>query len=147
MEAIGEVFTDTPNDQISSNRKKLISEIEIYPKYQKSLEGLNSYSHIFVLFWMNRKTDNLTLMEHPRGNLAISKTGVLAGRGRNHPNPIGLAVCEILNTTKTGLRVKKLDAYNRTKVIDIKPYDDYDVVSEPKIPDWLKLSRPSRPGL
>tara|TARA_B100000579_G_scaffold250618_1_gene206097 strand:+ start:501 stop:950 length:450 start_codon:yes stop_codon:yes gene_type:complete len=141
IEPIGEVSTNTTDNRISKDRKVLISDIEIYPRYQQSLEGLDLYSHIFVLFWMERETREYALMENPRGNTNLKKTGVLAARGRNHPNPIGLTVCELLEKKNTGLKVRKLDAYNQTKIIDIKPYDDYDVVSEPKIPNWLSALR------
>ena len=131
IEPIGVVSTIIPDNLISQNRKVLISEIEIYPRYLKAIEGLDLYSHVFVLFRMERKTRRYNLMEHPRGNTTLKKLGVLAARGRNHLNPIGLTVCELMKTTRTGLRLRKLDAYNKTKIIDIKPYDDYDVIVDP----------------
>ncbi len=141
IEPIGVVSTNTPDNLIGQNRKVLISDIEIYPRYQKAIEELNLYSHVFVLFWMERKTQEYTLMQHPRGTTTLKTTEVLAARGRNHPNPIGLMVCELLKIARAGLRVRRLDAYNKTKIIDIKSYDDYDVVADPKIPDWLRSLR------
>lgn len=135
---IGEVYTATPDDQIGRLRKRLISEIKIYSQYVEATEGLELYSHIFVLFWMDKlkSTGNLTC--HPRGKRDITKVGVLSARGRNHPNPIGLAVCELIEIHQGVLTVRKLDAYNGSKVIDIKPYDDYDQVANLKLPPWLR---------
>ena len=145
LKEIGEVATDVPKNLIARKRRTMTSDIYIYPKYQEAIQGLEAYSHIFVLFWMdvNNKKDKLT--EHPRGKINFKKIGVLAARGSNHPNPVGLAVCELLTIVDGVLSVRKLDAYNGTKIIDIKPYDDYDVVTNPRLPGWLKKIRNSVP--
>ena len=54
-----------------------------------------------------------------------------------HPNPVGLAVCDLLERNKNILKVLKLDAFNGTVIIDIKPYDNYDVIPEPLTPNWF----------
>ena len=73
---------------------------------------------------------------HPRGRKELPLTGVLATRGRNHPNPLGLAVVELLERNANRLKVRRLDAFNGTPIIDIKPYDPYDVFPDIRVPDW-----------
>jgi tRNA-methyltransferase O len=69
----------------------------------------------------------------PRERTDLPLIGVLATRGRQCPNPIGLAVVELLERRDARLRVRRLDAYAGTPVIDIKPYDSYDVFTEIKL--------------
>jgi tRNA (Thr-GGU) A37 N-methylase len=49
--------------------------------------------------------------------------GIFAVRKRSHPNPIGLAVVELLGRRRNVLKVMGLDAINRTPIIDIKSFD------------------------
>ena len=137
LNPIGTVRTDVANDEIARRRRELVSQIEIYPQYQQALVGLDAYSHIFVLFWMDRADAPESLLCHPRGNTSLPQCGVLAARGRNHPNSLGLAVCELKAMNDNVLTVTRLDAFDATPVLDIKPYDDYDQVQSPRVPEWF----------
>lgn len=75
------------------------SAIELDPALfsSESLAGLSEFSHVEVVFFMNGVTDSEKQYgtRHPRGDSKYPLTGVFAQRGRNRPNPIGLAVCRI----------------------------------------------------
>ncbi len=137
MTPIGIVRTDVPDDDVPRRRRTLESTIEIFDEYDDGLEGITDYSHVFVLFWMHRCPRPTPLQVHPRGNTALPLTGVFASRGRARPNPIGLAVAELLARDGRRLHVRRLDAYDGTPVLDIKPYDHYDVCSDPRVPRWF----------
>ncbi len=139
---IGRVETDVADADVPAQRRRMISTIVIAPDYADALLGIEAYSHLIVLFWMHRAEPLDSLTCHPRGNSALPLTGVLASRGRNHPNPIGLAVAELLEARDNRLKVRRLDAWNGTPVIDIKPYDDYDMVHDPRVPAWFRAPRP-----
>jgi tRNA (Thr-GGU) A37 N-methylase len=49
---------------------------------------------------------------------------------------VGLAVAELLERHGNILVVRRLDAFDGTPVIDLKPYDSYDVVNELRTPVW-----------
>ena len=136
---LGHVRTPVADDDIARKRRELISDIEIHPEYADGLTGLDAYSHIIVLFWMDRANPPQSLLCHPRGDESLPRCGVFAARGRNHPNGIGLAVCELLKLRDSRLTVTRLDAFDGTPVLDLKPYDDYDRVDAPRVPDWFKL--------
>lgn len=138
LEPIGHVRTDVPDRDIPRRRRDLVSRIDIHPHLAAALTGIEAYSHLFVLFWMDRAPASNAVIYHPRGDEMLPLTGVLASRGRNHPNPVGLAVVELLKHEGHQLTVTRLDAYDGTPVIDIKPYDDYDQVDEPRVPDWFR---------
>ena len=141
VEIIGEVKTSTPDDLIARQRRILVSQIVIDPAYAPALLGIEAYSHLIVLFWMHRVRREDSLLMHPRGNPELPLTGVLAARGRAHPNPIGLAVVDLIERRDNVLTVRRLDAYDGTPVIDLKPYDDYDVHPEPRVPAWFHARR------
>ncbi|MFT4563287.1 MAG: tRNA-Thr(GGU) m(6)t(6)A37 methyltransferase TsaA [Gammaproteobacteria bacterium] len=137
MRPIGLVETDVMDGDIAKRRREMLSEIVFFEEFAESLLGIREYSHIFVLFWLDRVQPSTKAVIHPRGDSALPATGILASRGRGHPNPIGLAVCELVEVKATRLLVRRLDAYNGTPVLDIKPYDHYDVFANIKVPQWL----------
>lgn len=143
MEPIGWVRTDVPDEEVPRRRREIVSTVILRPGLEEALTGIEEFSHLFVLFWMHRVArDGTPLVVHPRGDAALPLTGVLATRGRNRPNPIGLAVVELLARAANRLTVRRLDAFDGTPVLDIKPYDHYDVFTELRLPAWLA----ARPG-
>jgi tRNA-Thr(GGU) m(6)t(6)A37 methyltransferase TsaA len=138
LAVIGQVVTSVADDDIAKSRRHLVSQIEIHPHYAEALTGIEAYSQLIVLFWMHRARPLESLLMHPRGNPELPLTGVLASRGRAHPNPIGLAVVDLIARRGNTLEVRRLDAFNGTPVIDIKPYDHYDVFPDPAVPDWFR---------
>lgn len=135
---IGVVRTSVADDDIARRRRDLVSHIVLDAAFAPALLGIEAYSHLFVLFWLHRQPPPTTLVHHPRGDPALPLIGVLAGRGRNHPNPVGLAVVELLARAGNELEVRRLDAFDGTPVLDIKPYDHYDSVPDPRVPDWFR---------
>ena len=145
MRAIGEVETNVADGDIARQRRTMVSRINIYDEFVPALEGLNNYSHIIVLFWMHHAQPSAEPLIRPRGNIELPLTGVLASRGRGHPNPIGLAVTELVELSGSQLTVHRLDAYNGTPIIDIKPYDSYDVYTNIRMPNWFAKRAASAP--
>ncbi len=137
---IGHVECDVAKQDIPRNRRNIISDIVIDEQYLPAIKGIEAYSHLFVLFWMH-ETDPCQYKPqvHPRGRDDLPLMGILATRNRHHPNPIGLAVVELKSVNQNRLTVKKLDAYNQSPILDIKPYDPYDVQENIRLPDWWGL--------
>ncbi len=134
--AIGVVKTAVADAQISKARRELMSEIIVFPAYAAALSGLEEYSHLIILFWMDRAPPMQEQTGHPRGDPAQPARGVLAMRGRARPNPLGLAVVDLVERHANSLLVRRLDAYNGSAVIDIKPYDYYDAYQNIRVPVW-----------
>ncbi len=137
LASIGYIKTDTAETDIPHKRSEIIAELILFEHLTSALDGIEEYSHLFVLFWMHKVNPQEFCMKvHPRGREELPLTGVLATRGRNHPNPIGLAVVELLERNANRLKVRRLDAFNGTPIIDIKPYDHYDVFTDIRVPQW-----------
>lgn len=138
LHVIAHVRTGIADADVAKSRRHIESDILVLPQYADALTGIEEYSQLFVLFWMHRTPSGGALTTHPRGDPTLPLTGVLASRGRAHPNPIGLAVVDLVGRRGNVLSVRRLDAFDGTPVIDIKPYDHYDVFPDPRVPAWFR---------
>jgi tRNA-Thr(GGU) m(6)t(6)A37 methyltransferase TsaA len=111
--------------------------IRVYDEYSEGLSGLEGYSHAFIIYWMH-EAGAPALKVRPWGDERLPEVGVFASRSPRRPNPIGLTVVEILEVDPPILRVRGLDAWPGTPVLDIKPYDYYDIVRRPRVPAWFE---------
>jgi tRNA-Thr(GGU) m(6)t(6)A37 methyltransferase TsaA len=120
--------------------RTLISKIVIEAGFSQALDGVEDFSHLFVLFWLHQMMENQTavLRVHPRGRAELPLVGVFATRAPSRPNPIGLTLVELVKRDANVLWVRGIDAFDGTPVLDIKPYDDWDSASDFKIPEWLE---------
>jgi len=96
-----------------------VSEITIDPAYRDGLLSLERRKHLFVLCWFDR-ADRTTLRAIPPKDTV--ERGVFSIRSPNRPNPIALCLVDLLGIDNGILRVRGLDAFDGTPVIDIKPY-------------------------
>lgn len=137
------VRCDFSEEEIKTKRSSIVSEVVIDPQYKEALEGIESYSHLFVIFYLHKVSlkETSTLKVHPRGRKDLKKVGVFTTRSRNHPNRIGLAVVELLERRGNSLKVRALDALDGTPVLDIKPYDFIDVQKGVRVPKWWHALR------
>jgi len=116
------------------------SDIIVKKELTGALDGLEGYSHVLVLFYLHRVSDEERARTHchPRGDPRYPLQGVLATRTQHRPNPIGASVVRLLRRRRNVLRVQGLDAINGTPVLDIKPYiPHYDAPSEVRVPEWI----------
>jgi tRNA-Thr(GGU) m(6)t(6)A37 methyltransferase TsaA len=141
MQSVGTVRSPYRNKATRISRRDIVAEIVVREDLERTLTGIEEWSHLFILFWMDQFTwtpDQLTV--HPRHREDLPEVGVFSARGRERPNPIGLAVVELLKRDKNVLTVKALDAYDGTPVLDIKPYDAYDAVTGLQAPEWWLMA-------
>ena len=122
--------------------RSLVAQIIIKKELTDALDGIDDFSHIYVIFWID-KVKNTSFLHHPRFNKDSKPVGIFATRAPIHPNPFGLTLVKLIKRDENILWVEDLDAYNDTPVLDIKPYPDWEhgickVVSDFNIPNWLK---------
>ncbi len=141
MNPIGYVKTDAVGNEVKD--KTRISKITLNSDLVEGLDGLNGFSHVFVLFWLNKVTEQPRALKfHPRGRMDMPLLGVFAIRTNQRPNPIGLTLVELLKIEGNTLTVRGLDAYDGTPVLDIKPFDSWDNAENARVPDWwVRLNR------
>ncbi|WP_416193790.1 tRNA (N6-threonylcarbamoyladenosine(37)-N6)-methyltransferase TrmO [Nitrobacter sp. TKz-YC01] len=124
-------------NEVRVSRRDIVAEIVVREDLTTALTGLEEWSHLIVLFWMDQIAGKpVPLTTHPRHRTDLPEVGLFSARGPERPNPIGLAVVKLLKRDKNILTVKALDAYDGTPVLDIKPYDAFDAVTELRAPQW-----------
>ncbi len=123
------------------------SDIIVRRNLENALDGIEGYSHIVVLFYLHRVTEDERdrTQCHPRGDERYPLQGVLATRTQHRPNPVGVSVVRLVRRRRNVLRVKGLDAINGTPIIDIKPYiPHYDAPEDVRLPEWVTQPLPPR---
>ena len=100
------------------------TSIEIEPRYQPALLGLEAGTRIWVLYWFDRHdtpAQRAILQVHPRGDPANPLRGVFATRAPVRPNLIALSRCQGLAVRGTAIEIDGIDAFAGTPVLDLKP--------------------------
>jgi tRNA-Thr(GGU) m(6)t(6)A37 methyltransferase TsaA len=89
----------------------------------QALVGLDEFSHVEVIFQFHFVADQDPVhgTRHPRGNEEFPKVGIFAQRGKDRPNHLGATVCKVIARDKSMLKVRGLDAFDGSPVLDIKP--------------------------
>jgi tRNA-Thr(GGU) m(6)t(6)A37 methyltransferase TsaA len=133
---IGVVQTTAVGDEVKD--KNRTSQIVINNELTEALDGVDGFSHLFVLFWLHQiPNEKRKIMKvHPRGRKDMPLLGVFATRTMLRPNPIGLTLVKLIKVENNVLTVRGLDAYNGTPVLDIKPFDTWDTAKTAKMPQW-----------
>jgi len=121
------------------NCEDVISESVIDNSLSEALDGLEDFSHIIILYWMNRLTAGTIKNKiHPHGEMDLPLVGLFATRSPRRPNSIGVTTVRLLERQGNILKVKGLDAIDGTPVIDIKPHlPGRDSLADAKVPQWL----------
>jgi tRNA-Thr(GGU) m(6)t(6)A37 methyltransferase TsaA len=96
-----------------------ICTIELDPRWVAGLQGLETSSHVVVLYWMDQARRDLVLQaprhyEQQRGTFAL--------RSPVRPNPIAMSVVRLVRIDGNRLSVVGLDCLDGTPLLDIKPY-------------------------
>jgi tRNA-Thr(GGU) m(6)t(6)A37 methyltransferase TsaA len=116
--------------------------IELLPNhdFEHALSDLDSWDHIWVIFWFHLNEGWRPKVLPPR---STKKRGLFATRSPHRPNPVGLSVLELEAVDGLTLYVKNLDLLDGTPVLDIKPYVPFaDAIASAKT-GWLDARDPA----
>ncbi|XP_058834188.1 tRNA (adenine(37)-N6)-methyltransferase isoform X2 [Topomyia yanbarensis] len=110
---------------------KLISRIEMDPTVfnnpEHSLEGLETFSHIWIIYHFHRNQVHLKAKVAPP-RLGGERVGVFSTRSPHRPCPIGLSLVQLDRIEHAKIYFYGTDMVDNTPVLDIKPYiPQYDV--------------------
>jgi tRNA-Thr(GGU) m(6)t(6)A37 methyltransferase TsaA len=93
--------------------------VELDPRWVAGLTGLETVSHVVLLYWMDQARRDLVL-QSPRHY--AEHRGTFALRSPARPNPIAVSVARLVRIEGNTLTVVGLDCLDNTPLLDIKPY-------------------------
>lgn len=150
---VGIVKTEATDEDVRKKSGEITGELEIFPEFAAALEGIDGYSHLFVLVYFDRLRPEQIgpLQVKPRGLLRkgfklenLPLVGVFALDSPTRPNPIGLTLVRFIKREGNRLRVQGLDFFDGTPILDIKGYRPTYRVDEFDVPDWYKKLQDAR---
>ncbi|SHJ35323.1 TrmO family methyltransferase domain-containing protein [Lutispora thermophila] len=116
--------------------------IKLDEKYTTALKGLENYSHIQIIWWMdgcdNERDRAMLIQKKPYKN-GPDEIGIFALRSLERPNPIGVSNAQItyIDNIYGIIGLTYVDANDGSAVLDIKPYTPSIYrVENPITPDW-----------
>jgi tRNA-Thr(GGU) m(6)t(6)A37 methyltransferase TsaA len=149
LKPVGVVHTKASDTQIKEENKEVEAVVEIFPEFEETLEGLDGYSHLFIISYLHKlRHDQIgPLKVKPKRATRkgfkleeLPTLGVFALDSPTRPNPIGLTLVHLLKRHHRKLFVAGIDLFDSTPVLDIKPYQPDYQVNEYTVPEWyLKL--------
>lgn len=96
-----------------------VCTVELDPRWAPGLKGLETASHVLLLYWMDRSRRDLVL-QVPRHY--GEQRGTFALRSPARPNPIAVSVARLIRIEGNALYVVGVDCLDNTPLLDIKPY-------------------------
>jgi tRNA (adenine37-N6)-methyltransferase len=145
LRAVGVVRTHTSDDDVKELSGELKATVEIFPEFQEALDGLDGFSHIFVLSYLHKLRPEqigplkVTPKRLLRAGLKLEELpsiGVFAIESPTRPNPIGLSLVRLLRREGRELVVSGMDVFDGTPVLDIKPYTESYWVESYELAEW-----------
>jgi len=149
MRPIGYVRTSKSDEEVKELEGAYEAVLEVLPEYEAALEGIDGYSHLYVIAYFHRlRKDQIgALKVRPRRLLRrgfkleeLPEVGVFALDSPTRPNRIGLTLVQLVRRDGRRLVVSGLDYFDGTPIIDIKPFPglEYDSIT---VPEWYRRLR------
>ena len=116
------------------------SELVFRDEFVPALDGLDGFSHLFVVTWLDQVTDDgrALLRIHPTGDETSPEVGVFATRTAHRPNPIAVSIVPLEGVSRNIVKVVGLDVVDGTPVLDIKPYVSFYDSFDAEIAAWAE---------
>ena len=100
-------------------KNKVEAYAEIEEKYKEGLKDLDEFSHAILIYHFN-KCEREEIKARPF--LEKEEHGIFAIRSPYRPNHIGFSIVKIKKIEENKLYFTEVDVFDKTPLIDIKPY-------------------------
>jgi tRNA-Thr(GGU) m(6)t(6)A37 methyltransferase TsaA len=103
-----------------------VGYVDLDARYLDALDGLERFSHAWLLTWLARADQPIVEPELRQVPLLLrdepQTMGIFATRGPRRPNPIGLSLVRLLSVDGHTISFAGVDVLDGTIVLDVKPY-------------------------
>ena len=116
-----------------------VSTILLDNEYIGGTKGLELFSHIIVLYYLDKANFDIEkhLQRRPQNRDDMPLVGIFSQRGKDRPNQIGMTSVKIVSVAGDRIVVSGLDAIDGTPVLDIKPYYPVYDKKDAEVPKWV----------
>lgn len=130
LKPIGIISTWFPNKRATPRQSGICGRVpgkltlynSVFTNPDHALQGLQDFSHMWILFHFHRNDSTHTRAKVAPPRLNGMRTGVFSTRSPHRPCPIGLSLVKILKIENHTIYFEGVDMVNQTPVLDIKPY-------------------------
>ncbi|EFN84634.1 Nef-associated protein 1 [Harpegnathos saltator] len=130
LKPIGVISTWFPNKRATPRQPGICGKVpgkltlynSVFTNPDHALQGLQDFSHMWILFHFHRNDSTHTRAKVAPPRLNGVRTGVFSTRSPHRPCPIGLSLVKILKIENHTIYFEGVDMVNQTPVLDIKPY-------------------------
>ncbi|MGC8940391.1 MAG: tRNA (N6-threonylcarbamoyladenosine(37)-N6)-methyltransferase TrmO [Candidatus Bathyarchaeia archaeon] len=148
LKPIGTVHVDFSDNEVRASLDEGVEGIiEVYEEFMDGLGGIDGFSHLIIIAFLDRVSEEQrkVLKVKPKRlklfGFSIEKlpeVGVFCTDSPHRPNPLALTIMELVKREGRYLKVKHLDLFNGTPILDIKPYTPSRRINEIKLPVWYQ---------
>ncbi len=145
LKRIGTVRLEDGGEEAVKRGGTARGAVEVLDEYAPGLEGLDGFSHLILLSYLDRVTpeERGTLKVKPRRFIRegaspaeVPIVGVFSTASPHRPNPIAVTIVRLLRREGSRLEVDGLDLFDSTPVVDIKPYTENRAVAGVEYAPW-----------
>lgn len=147
LKPIGIVHVNLSDEEVKASLKGVEGIIEVYDEFAEGLHGIDDFSHLIVVALLHKVSESQrkTLKVKPRRlkllglkGEDVPEVGVFCTDSPHRPNPIALTIVELVEVSGRFLKVRGLDLFDGTPILDIKPYTPSRRIEEIKLPEWYQ---------
>jgi tRNA-Thr(GGU) m(6)t(6)A37 methyltransferase TsaA len=95
-----------------------ICRLEIFEPWVPAIKGVDFYSNLEVIYWLDRSRRDLVLQSPKHRG---STRGTFSLRSPMRPNPIATSIVRLVAVEGSTILVRGLDCLDGTPLLDIKP--------------------------
>lgn len=121
FKAIGSVRTEAEEMPRHYSVSEVEGWIDLLPEYEEGLSDITPGQKIVVLFHFDRSPDFEPGLLRQTPPHREGPAGVFSICSPRRPNAIGMSVLQVLHVDGCRIRVKGLDMFDGTPILDIKP--------------------------
>ncbi|EGG14628.1 hypothetical protein DFA_10886 [Cavenderia fasciculata] len=149
LESVYRERNGTPRQGLVVTKGRAILRLRTNINPVHALEGLEQYSHVWLIFVFHENTNTLRSVrqDRPGSNVKAKvspprldgvKVGLFSTRSPHRPNAIGLSAAKIDKIEGNALHLSGIDLIDGTPILDVKPYlQMYDSIPEAINPSWI----------
>jgi len=147
LKPIGVVHVRASDEEVRASLTGVEGVLEIYEEYAEGLCGIEGFSHLIVIALLHKVPEGRrgTLKVRPRrlkllglSEEEIPEVGVFCTDSPHRPNPVALTIVELVEVNGRFLRVRGLDLFDGTPILDLKPYTPSRRVEGIRVPEWYQ---------